>query len=161
MDDQDDLALELAKQGLAAVGPEEIPLLDAVGPELVASADATAQSDGSLGFGLPDISLATVAIAAAKEVVVVLIECAKKYAVDEGTGFIGKLVAKLHAHGQDAKNHDGKDEAGEKVKAPILEPEDLQRARGVAYRRAVDAGLDPAKAGLLADAIVGALATPG
>jgi len=158
VDDRDDLALELAKQGLTVLSPEEVPILEAVGPELVAAPDAAPRGDGSLGFGLPDVSLATVAVAAAKEVVVVLIECAKKYAVDEGTGLIGKLVAKLRLHGKDGKRVEEPSE--EKAKEPILEPEDLERARNVAYTRAVDSGLDDAKAGLLADAIVGALATP-
>ena len=69
MAEQDDLTLELARQGLAAVSPEEIPLLDALGPELLASADEPNRGDGALGFGGIEIVLASVVVAVAKAVV--------------------------------------------------------------------------------------------
>jgi hypothetical protein len=151
MAEQDDLTLELARQGLAAVSPEEIPLLDALGPELLASADEPNRGDGALGFGGIEIVLASVVVAVAKAVVEVITDVAKKYAAEEGTGLIHRLVEFFRSRHDDAKD----------TPKPVLDPDELARAREVAHQRAVDLGVDEPKASVLADAIVGALALGG
>jgi hypothetical protein len=151
MAEQDDLTLELAREGLAAISPEELPLLDALGPELVASADEPNRGDGALGFGGIEIVLASVVVSVAKVVVDVIVEAAQKYAAEEGTGLVHRLVQFFRSRHDDA----------EATPKPVLDPAELARAREVAHQRAVDLGVDETKASVLADAIVGALALSG
>lgn len=63
-DDWDDeLTLELARELVARADPEELPVLEAVGPALLADGtDPQPRSDGSLGFGIELIAIASVAV---------------------------------------------------------------------------------------------------
>jgi hypothetical protein len=146
MDERDELTIELAKSALEVISPEEVPLLDAIGPDLLLGVGQAAHGDGALGFGGLDVMTSTtMALLSSKAVVKVLTEIAQKFAVDQGVGLLKRLVDRLKggpAHADPIK----------------LSEEELALTRTVALEQAVGAGVDPARAALIADAIVGRLA---
>jgi hypothetical protein len=154
VDERDDLTLELARKAVTAVSPDELPLIDAVGPELLQAADSGKGSDGSLGFGVAEIAMSTAAMLASRVVVDFLVmEVAKGVIVDEASGWLRRA----------ARSIGGRREAAEpaKVDPPVLEREQVAHARSLAYARAIAVGVDEARAALLADAIAGSFQVAG
>ena len=147
MEDFDDATLALSALVLADVSPDDVPLLDAVGPELLVAADAGPGKDGALGFGGVDAVLAMVVITVSKHVLAYVGEVAKHFAVEQGGNWLKRLASALH-----------KRRAGDAtVAVPELSADELARVRAVAFTSACRLGVDESRAQLLADAMSGAL----
>lgn len=151
MDDRDDLTLELAKDALAVVSPDEMQLIDAVGPELLQSVDAGGRGDGSLGFGFAEVAMSTAALYASRAVVEMLVEIGRDVAKDEAKGFLRKAAGAIRA--RRSKQVDAQE-----MQEP-LPTQYITGARQQAYDRAIAVGLDEGRASLLADAISESLRT--
>jgi hypothetical protein len=144
-----DYALSLSKLVLAEVSPAEIPLVDAIGPTLIA-ADGRQRKDGSLGMGIEAVALAVVVVPVCKAVVLWLFEQLTDQAAEQAGHWTRRLLDRLA----------GRREPDLNVREDELPPEAIRRIREIAYRRAVVAGVDEPRAGLIADAVAGAIAAP-
>jgi hypothetical protein len=147
MDQLDELTLELSESVLLDVSPDEAPLVEAMGPELLAAADAGQGDDGSLGLGVEVTVLAVVAVAVAKAVV----EVVRDILVDQTSSWLTKRLEERRRKKQGA---------AAPPPAALLSPDAAARVRTVALERAVTLGLDQPKAALLAESIAGALGLP-
>jgi hypothetical protein len=145
MDEVDELALALAQRSIDEVSPAERPVIDALGPDLLAAGGEPAR-DGALGFGVGEVALSVAAVGAAKAAAEVVVQILRAVAVEEGKGIVRWLIERLRGDSTAAP-------AGEALAAS-----DLTRVRDVAFRHAAAIGVDEARAATLADAIVGSLA---
>ncbi len=154
MNARDDLTLELAREALAAVSPEELPLIDAVGPELLLAADSGKAGDGSLGFGVAEIAMSTAALIGSRVVVDFLVkEVAKSVVADEAAAMLRRIAKSIRGRRDPAP-----DDSDEQM---VLTSEQIAQARGLAYARALAVGVDDVRAALLADAIAGSFHSAG
>ena len=71
----------------------------------------------------------------------------------ESSEAVGGFVHKLFHRGEGGDDGEAKDDV------PDLSPEQLQEVREIAYDRALELDVPEDRAGLLADAVVGSLAT--
>lgn len=132
-DDLQAATTELARAAVAAVAPEELAAFDAAAAEF--RADPAASSQGA-GLAL----LAPVALGVAAAV-------AQSLSQSLAQPMLDRLWRKLKRGKQDSR--------------PVeLSEAELRRVREVAYERALALGLEPERAGLLCDAVIGALTTP-
>jgi hypothetical protein len=148
--------LALARPAVAAVGPEELPLLEAT---VAATRRPWARrrpgrSEDVLGFGwdesVPMVTMA--ALGAAQAVLVYLASLAGDVLREETSGAIRHRLRAL------LRRRAPRWAARSLVIDVPLEPEQLRRVREIAVDTASDLGLDRASAELVADAIVGRLA---
>jgi hypothetical protein len=149
MDADASYALSLSKLVLAEISPAEIPLVDAIGPTLLA-ADGRQRKDGSLGMGIEAVALAVVVVPVCKTVVLWLFEQLTDQAAEQTGHWTRRLLDRLA----------GRRESDGAAQEDDLPPEAIRRIREVAYRRAVAAGVDEPRAGLIADAVAGAIGAP-
>jgi hypothetical protein len=149
----DDLSFELARAVLDQVGPEEVPVLDALGLEFVEASSAPAGGDGALGF---DVGQMTMAVAAASVAVAAkdyLISVTSQYASDEGANALRRLVKYLRR-----KRDAGSGSKDDSVDGNLAFADaELAEVRRRTFEHARGLGLSEAKAQLLADAVSGAL----
>jgi hypothetical protein len=151
-----DLAVDLARDLLGRLAPEELPLF-AVTSELYrrnpAAVEAQAGSDEMLGFGAEIITAMTpVVLSIAGAVVNVLIEQVREAAKDESEGVVRSMVHRLfRSFGAPA---------GSAEPRPVtLTRDQLRAVRQAALDRARALKLPDSDAQLLAEAVVGSLAT--
>jgi hypothetical protein len=147
VDELDEATLALSALVLGEVSPEEVPLIDAIGPDLLQAAEAGPGSDGALGFGGLETVLAMVVIAVSKEVLQYVGDVVHAVAVEHGGSWIKRLVTALNN-----KRH-----GDEGAAVPLLSAEEVVRVREVAFTSAVNLGVDASQARVLADAMGGAL----
>jgi hypothetical protein len=151
----------LARATIERAAPEELPLFRATSSAFFQDPDALERQrtkDDMLGFGpgAAAVLLTPIALTVSLEVLKFLREQVSKYAREEGAGAIKRLLDRLV-----------KANAKEKVGAasppppapPALSDEQLKAIRRVALEKARQLRLSEEKAGLLADSLVGALAT--
>jgi hypothetical protein len=146
VDDLAEATLALSTLVLADVSPDEVALVDAVGPELLEAADAGPGNDGALGFGGVETVFAMVVITVSKHVLTYLGEVVHDFAVDQGGNWLKRCVTAWQ-----------KKRAGDAVEAPLLSADEVARVRDVAFNSARTFGVDENRARLLADAMGGAL----
>jgi hypothetical protein len=142
-------ALSLALIILDDIAPEEVPVLEALGPDLARSDALISSSDGALGFGVEEFAWSVVALPVSKAVVSFLVDQAKEAVSDSIKEQTKELLERWKARGA----HDTKAVAN--LSIPSEMPEQV---RDVAYRHGITIGLLPEQAALLADAVQNASA---
>jgi hypothetical protein len=154
MTTDDECSLALSEIVLAEVSPVEVPLVEAIGPQLLA-VDGRPGRDGSLGMGVEAFAFAVVVLPVANTVVAWLAEQAKDFATEQVGQQARALLDWLRQ-----RRSTGERPAPAAAARPALAPEVARRVREVALRKSLAAGVDTAKAELIADAVAGALSVP-
>lgn len=155
----DAVVADAAREIVARAAPQELPLFRATSEAYFADPEkALAErqpKDEMLGFGIEAAALllTPVIIDVVRRVAVALVNSAGDAVEKEGSEAVGGFVHKLFHRGEGA----GGGEA--KADVPDLSPEQLQEVREIAYSRALELEVPEDRAGLLADAVVGSLAT--
>ena len=155
----DALVGELARDAVEAAAPQELPLFRAASRRFFDDPDGSVQEqqgkDELLGFGIETaaILITPVALCVARSVVRFVIAEVTRAAKDESSSAIQSRVRRLFRRG------DG-DEADE-AEVEGLTDDQLVEVRRVALEKAAGFGLAPGQAEILADAMVGSLATAG
>jgi hypothetical protein len=153
----DDALVEaLARSAVEQVAPEELPLFRATSEAYFADPSSLEQGrsrDDMLGFGVDAalVLVSPVALQVAKEVIGFVVAQFREAAAEEGEGAIRRLVARLV--------HRNEDEEKDDEPVPELTDEQLQQVRALALEKALSLRLSDTKATLLADSLVGSLAT--
>jgi len=154
----DAVVADLARQLVVESAPEELPLFGATSEAYFESPEKTLERRGDkdemLGFGVEAavILLTPVALDVAKRVVLFLASEFQDAAKKESGQAIGDFVHGLF-HRKEAKAEP------EKEAPPALTSDQLHEVREIAFARARQLDLPEDRAGLLADAVVGSLAT--
>jgi hypothetical protein len=150
---------DVARDLVARVAPQEMPLFRATSEAYFADPEkALAENkpkDEMLGFGVEAAALllTPVIIDVVRRVAIALVNSAGDAVEKEGSEAVGGFVHKLFHRGK------GKDGGEAKADVPDLSHEQLQEVREIAYSRALELDVPEDRAGLLADAVVGSLAT--
>ena len=155
----DELAVALARSAVERAAPEELVIFPAASEAFLEGDDPSKKTRGDpmLGFGVESavILLTPVALTVAKDVLGFLRGQLKKQADEHGDEAFDWLVKKLLRRGDDKK-----DEAPAMAAAPAeLTDEQLDEVRKLAIEKAKQLKLPKDKAELLADSLVGSLAT--
>lgn len=150
----DDLVAALARATVERAAPEELPLFRATSEAYLrdpASLEVGKSRDELLGFGVEAAAMLVtpVALQVARDVLGFLHEQLRERAREHGEGAIDRLLARLV----------GKSEPKEGAEPVELSDEELERVRAVALEKARALKLTDEKATLLADSLVGSLAT--
>ena len=151
----DELAVALARSTVERAAPEEMVIFPAVSEAFLEGQDPTKQTRGDpmLGFGVESavVLLTPVALTVAKDVLGFLRVQLKKQADKHGEDAFDWLAAKLLRRDDDDKK--------EPAEVPQLTDEQLEEVRRLAIEKAKQLKLADDKAELLADSLVGSLAT--
>ena len=152
--ESDVLVAALARATVERAAPEELPLFRATSEAYLADPKSLEQSgwkDEMLGFGVDAavMLLTPVALTVAKDVIGFLGEQLRQRAREQGEGAIDRLIARL------VKSD------GEAEPAPELDltDEQLEQVRALAIEKGRALKLSDERATLLADSLVGSLAT--
>jgi hypothetical protein len=150
----DAVVADVARRLVTQAAPQELPLFRATSEAYFADPEETLARRGGkdemLGFGVEAavILITPVALDVAKRVVAWVADQVGDSLKKEGSEKIGEVV------------HDLFDRDGESAeKAEALSDEQLREVRQVAFDRARELDLPEDRAGVLADAVVGSLAT--
>jgi hypothetical protein len=153
----DAVVADVARDIVARTAPQEMPLFRATSEAYFADPDkALAErkpKDEMLGFGIEAAALllTPVVIDVTRRVVLFLIaqfgDAVKKESGEAVGGFVHDIF------------HRGEGDGEAKEDVPELTPEQLDEVREIAYSRALELDVPEDRAGLLADAVVGRLAT--
>ena len=155
----DALVSELARDAVAVAAPAELPLFGAASRRYFDDPDAaetpTKGGDEMLGFGLEAaaILITPVALCVARAVVRFVTGEVARATKEESRALIHERVRRLFRRGGDERPEDA-DEPG-------LTDQQLVEVRRVAVEKATALGVPAERAGILADAMVGSLATAG
>ena len=155
----DALVAEVARSAVERAAPEELPLFRPVSEAFFEDPDAlerTGGGDQMLGFGVDAaaVLLTPVALSVARDVVRFVGEQVRKRLQTEGEGAVQRALDRIFKRGGGGREPEPRGES-----PPDLTDEELERVRAIALEKAQQLNLAPAKAELLADAIVGGLAT--
>jgi hypothetical protein len=151
----DDLVAALARATVERAAPEELPLFRATSEAYFRDPSSVGQAqprDDVLGFGVDAavVLVSPIALQVAKDVLGFLHEQLRERAREHGEGAIDRLLARLVK----------KDEPEAGDEPPVeLSDEELSRVREVAFEKARALKLSDERATLLADSLVGSLAT--
>jgi len=156
----DAVVADAAREIVARAAPQEMPLFRATSEAYFANPEKALADrkpkDEMLGFGIETAALllTPVIIDVVRRVAVALVNSAGDAVEKEGSEAVGGFVHKLFQRGKGG-------EEGEAKEADVadLSPEQLQEVREIAYDRALELDVPEDRAGLLADAVVGSLAT--
>jgi hypothetical protein len=160
----DELVALLARATVERAAPEELPLFRATSAAYFqdpAALERQQAKDDMLGFGpgAAVVLLTPVALTVSREVLQFLREQVSKYAREEGEGAVKRLLDRL-VKGKPKEEEAAAGGASPPAAAPPeLSDEQLKEVRRVALEKARQLRLSEEKAGLLADSLVGALAT--
>jgi hypothetical protein len=153
----DAVVADAAREIVARAAPQEMPLFRATSEAYFADPDkALAErkpKDEMLGFGIAGAALllTPVVIDVTRRVALFLIaqfgDAVKKESGEAVGGFVHDIF------------HRGEGDGEAKEDVPELTPEQLDEVREIAYSRALELDVPEDRAGLLADAVVGRLAT--
>jgi hypothetical protein len=152
---------DAAREIVARVAPQEMPLFRATSEAYFADPEkALAENkpkDEMLGFGVEAAALllTPVIIDVVRRVATALLNSAGDAVEKEGSEAVGGFVHKLFHRGKGKSEGEGE----AKADVPDLSPDQLQEVREIAYSRALELDVPEDRAGLLADAVVGSLAT--
>lgn len=147
---------ELAQSILTEVAPEELALYAETAEEFYADPQALLnpkRRDEALGFGLELAMITPVVISVAGTVLQWLANNVIDAAIKEASPSVMSYLRGLFRRGEKDK----------KPTAPktTLTADQAKQVRAVAYQQALAIGLEPARAGLIADSTAGALITAG
>ena len=149
----DALTLELSKEVLTVLAPDELPFFADVVQDFHDGRQAGPDSrsrDEPLGFGIELSLLAPYVVAVMPSVVSFLADILAASAKQEAATALGLMIRRLF------KRPSAASEATVRLTA-----EQGRQVRGITYKRAMAVGLDKERAGLLADAVVGSLSMSG
>ena len=153
----DALVATLARSAVERTAPEELPLFRATSEAYLrdpASLDARRSGDEMLGFGVDAalVLVTPVALSVARDIVSFLVAQARTQAHERGADAVDRLFDRLlgRKHGAGSEAGDG---------AAELSDEQLEQVRALALEKATLLELPEDKARLLADSLVGSLAT--
>lgn len=156
---EDALVSEVARAAIAEAAPQELPLFAAASRRYFDDPDVVERAghgkDEMLGFGVETaaILLTPVALCVAKTVVSFVAAEVARVTKEESRAVIQSRVRRLFRREADGDEA----EADEAVEG--LSDDQLLEVRRVAVEKATTLGLPPDKAAILADAVVGGLAT--
>ena len=158
---EDALVAELARSAVAQTAPEELPLFRATSTayfEDPGSLERTDSRDEMLGFGVDAavVLVTPVALTVARDVLNFVAEQVRAQAREHGKEAIAGFADRLLKRGAEAEAAGAARPAGEE---PELTDEQLEQVRALALQKAQQLRLAPDKAKLLADSLVGSLAT--
>ena len=154
--ESDVLVAALARATVEKAAPEELPLFRATSEAYFADPGALEQKqsrDETLGFGVDAamVLVTPVALQVAKDVIGFLGQQLRERAAKEGEGAIDRIIARL------VRKDDGEAKAPE---PPVeLTDEQLEQVRTLAIEKGRALKLSDERATLLADSLVGSLAT--
>ena len=151
----DDLVAELARAAVQRAAPEELPLFAPMSEAYFAdpaALDSGKRRDDMLGFGVDAaVMLVTpVALQVARDVLGFLHAELRERAREQGEGAIDRIIARLVGR---------KDETPAEEPVPELTDAQLEQVRTLAVKKARLLKLSEDRAALLADSLVGSLAT--
>jgi hypothetical protein len=153
---EDRFVADLARATVERAAPAELPLFGPTSEaffEDPAGLERSGGGDRMLGFGAEAAMLLVTpaALSVAKEVVGFLAAQVRARLRDEGEGAVQRTLDRIFRHkGSETPNG---------PKPPELSDEQLERVRALALEKARQLKLPPDKADLLADSLVGSLAT--
>ena len=150
----DALVAALARASIERAAPEELPLFRATSAayfEDPAALERGRSGDEMLGFGAEAAMMLVtpVALSVARDVIAFLGQQLKAQAAKEGEGAVRSVLARI-------LHRDGKEPAAD---VPELTDEQLAQVRTLAIEKAKQLRLSDDKAELLAESLVGSLAT--
>ena len=159
MNELDAAAVALARSTVEQAAPEEMPIFSAASDAYLAGGDSAQGGTRMLGFGLEAavVLLTPIAIEVAKDVLRYLREQVTELASKKGKEGVDAVIARLG--GDDDAQGGGKAARTDVGDAPALSKEQLERVRVRAIEKAKQLKLDDDRAALLADSLVGSLAT--
>jgi hypothetical protein len=154
---EDTLVAGLARAAVEQAAPEELPLFRPTSEAFFEDPAALERRDGRdelLGFGVDAalVLVTPVALSVARDVVRFVADQVRSRLASEGEGAVQHALDRIFKRGAAGA-------AAEAAATPELSDEELARVRAIALEKAEQLKLPPEKAGLLADAIVGGLAT--
>jgi hypothetical protein len=154
----DVLVAELARTAVERAAPEELPLFRPTSEAFFADPTALERREGRddmLGFGVDSalVLLTPVALAVARDVVDFVVAQVRSRLHDEGESAVQGALDRLFRRGDEKPETAAGDADAE------LTDEELGRVHTIALEKARQLRLSPDRAVLLADAIVGGLAT--
>ena len=166
----DELVVALARATVERAAPEELVLFPAVSEAYLEGQDPSKQTRGDpmLGFGVEAaaVLLTPVALKVAAEVLAFLRVQLKKHAEERGDDAVDWLVNRLFGRKKDeAPAADATSAPAAAAPEPAepdnveLSDEELEQVRQLALEKAKQLKLSDDKAALLADSLVGSLAT--
>ena len=160
--EETELAAELARDVVTRTAPHELPLFEATSEEFRRDPDRALRGeeggDEMLGFGVEAAMamMTPIALVVAKDVVVYLTAEVGRVAKEESSPLIARKVRALFRRGGEGAAEPAPDEA------PVeLSAEQLAEVHRIALEKAQQLKLPPDQAELLADSMVGELATHG
>jgi hypothetical protein len=150
----DAAAVALARSTVERAAPEEMPIFSAASDAYLAGGGTTTGGDRMLGFGLEAVVVLVtpIAIEVAKDVLGYLKEQVTELASKKGKEGVDALISRLSGESGDG-------EKPAESPAPKLSKEQLEQIRARAIEKARQLKLDKDRAELLADSLVGSLAT--
>ena len=153
--ESDALVAALARATVEKAAPEELPLFRATSEAYFEDPQALERSGGKdemLGFGVDAamVLMTPVVLQVAKEVIGFLGEQLRERAREQGEGAIDRIIARL-------VNRNGGEGEAEPVEE--LTDEQLEQVRELAIKKGRALKLSDERATLLADSLVGSLAT--
>ena len=151
----DDLVAVLARATVERAAPEELPLFAPMSEAYLADPKALEPGKGRdemLGFGVEAaaVLVTPVALQVARDVLGFLHEQLRERAREHGEGAIDRIIARLVGK---------KDETAAAEPAAELTDAQLEQVRALAFEKARSLKLSDSRAELLADSLVGSLAT--
>jgi hypothetical protein len=158
----DELAVALARSAVERAAPEELVIFPAASEAFLEGDDPSKKTRGDpmLGFGVESavVLLTPVALTVAKDVLGFLREQLKKQADEHGDEAFDWLVKKIFRRGDDKADAPAA-APPDVAQAAELTDEQLEEVRKLAIEKAKQLKLPKDKAELLADSLVGSLAT--
>jgi hypothetical protein len=154
----DSLVAALARSAVEQTAPEELPLFRPTSEAFFQDPDAVPKSGGRdelLGFGVDAaiVLVTPVALSVARDVARFVVDQVRSRLADEGEGAVQRALDRVFKRGQAA------DATPAAEAEPELSDAELEQVHAIALEKAKQLRLSPERAGLLADAIVGGLAT--
>ena len=149
------LASELAALSLEDAAPEELVLFPEVAEEYFRDPDGVLSAQGrdeAVGFGLDVAMLTPYALAVVVPVIKFLASVVEETAKEEVRTSLSERIRKLFR-----RDADEQPEADDAAPAFALSREQARAVRQTAFDQARGLGVDDARAGLLADSLVGRL----
>ena len=165
----DALVAQLARDAVGKTAPEELPLFRATSEAYFRDPSSVEKGDGSgdemLGFGVDAalVLITPVALSVARDVLNFVVAQVRAKAREHGTEAVDKLTDRILKRGDDKKPAApaaaSPPEAAAAPAAPELSDDQLEQVRALAIEKAKLLKLPDDKAHLLADSLVGSLAT--
>jgi hypothetical protein len=163
---EDALVAQLARSAVSQTAPEELPLFRATSEAYFKDPESLKRKgsgDELLGFGVDSaiVLMTPVALTVARDVLNFLVEQVRAQAREHGKDTIDRLADRLLGHGSSstAQSVTADSSGAADPETPELTDEQLDQVRAFALEKAQQLKLAPDKAELLADSLVGSLAT--